>query len=86
MRLLWITLLSSVLVSSFFLIQVSFEVRVHYQQLQSLRVDHQQLATRHGQLQLEVGALQALPLVEQMAALDLNMYVPAKEELIIWLK
>lgn len=85
MRLGYALLSGALLATSFLVIQVTYEVRVHYQDLQMLRNEHKRLATRNGQLQLEVGALQALPLVEQLAATQLRMYVPAKEELILWL-
>jgi cell division protein FtsL len=80
-RLLTIGLLIAVIGSAFGVIQVTYQTRVQFAQLESLRIEGQRLEEEWGRLLLEESAFSSPARVERLARDELDMAEPLQEQM-----
>lgn len=80
-RLLTLGLLVAVLVSAFGVIQVTYQTRVQFAQLESLRLEGQRLEEEWGRLLLEESAFSSPARVERLVREELGMSEPEPEQM-----
>lgn len=80
-RLLTLGLLIAVLVSAFGVIQVTYQTRVQFARLESLRLEGQRLEEEWGRLLLEESAFSSPARVERLARDELDMAEPEPDQM-----
>lgn len=80
-RLLTLGLLAAVIGSAFGVIQVTYQTRVQFAQLESLRIEGQRLEEEWGRLLLEESAFSSPARVERLARDELDMAEPAPDQM-----
>jgi cell division protein FtsL len=80
-RLLTLGLLAAVIGSAFGVIQVTYQTRVQFAQLESLRIEGQRLEEEWGRLLLEESAFSSPARVERLARDELDMAEPVQDQM-----
>lgn len=83
-RLLTLALLAAVLVSAFAVVMVTYQSRVQYARLESMRQQSQSLEEQWGRLLLEESAFSSPARVERLAREQLKMTEPTDDQ-VRWL-